>query len=436
MKVVLVNTDFMHDTDRPVQPLTMYAIAGIITPVVDELEIVEPMKYRLYPKEGKLKDILLDKLDKADLVAFTINSFSWAAISRLIHEIRAVNKEVKIVVGGIHISYYYREVLLENPQINFALTGEAEKSFPLLIKYLNGELDIEEVPNLHYLKNGQVCSNKRARLVDFQNELIPLPRYDLVENKFFDRLTFEASRGCEGNCKFCSVLFKRCWRKFSTEIVLKRLKDFKSHLDGKCKSKDFIFTDDCFTTDSNWAKSVLEGMKSLGYKEYNFLIEARAKHLWDEELLEVISEFKDLHIQIGIESGYNEGLKKINKEIRIKDVIKTAELLEKYNISKNVFTSFIIGFPWETKNECMKTIEFAAYLNDHYGITVNVAWWMPLPSYFFAKFFKDKSIFSREDFSTNKELFYKAHPNITYNDVLSIDICDSLYKNMGICWRL
>ena len=32
MKVILVNTDFMHDTDTKVQPLTMYTIAGIITP--------------------------------------------------------------------------------------------------------------------------------------------------------------------------------------------------------------------------------------------------------------------------------------------------------------------------------------------------------------------------------------------------------------------
>lgn len=64
MKVILVNTDFMHDTERPIQPLTMYTIAGIITPYVEEVEVIEPMKYRLFPENGKLVDVLIAKSKK------------------------------------------------------------------------------------------------------------------------------------------------------------------------------------------------------------------------------------------------------------------------------------------------------------------------------------------------------------------------------------
>ena len=156
MKVILVNTDFMHDTERPIQPLTMYTIAGIITPYVEEVEVIEPMKYRLFPENGKLVDVLIAKSKKASLIAFTANSFSWAEILKITLAIRENNKQVKIVVGGIHVSYFYREILKENPQISFAFTGEAEKSFPQLIKYLNGEIPIENVPNLHYMRNGRL----------------------------------------------------------------------------------------------------------------------------------------------------------------------------------------------------------------------------------------------------------------------------------------
>lgn len=83
MKVILVNTDFMHDTDTKVQPLTMYTIAGIITPYVDEVEVVEPMKYRLGYEESDLLSVVLGKIKSADLLAFTVNSFSWAEISKL-----------------------------------------------------------------------------------------------------------------------------------------------------------------------------------------------------------------------------------------------------------------------------------------------------------------------------------------------------------------
>lgn len=169
---------------------------------------------------------------------------------------------------------------------------------------------------------------------------------------------------------------------------------------------------------------------------YPLLVENMTDEEGYEALLDMIKSYDNLHIQIGIESGYDEGLKKINKEIRVEDVLKTVSLLEKYDLCKRVFTSFIIGFPWESKEECMKTIEFAAFLNDCYSITVNVAWWMPLPSNLFSKYFKDTSIFTQDNFATNKEIFYQAHPKIGVNDVMDIDRCDSIYKNLGICWRL
>ncbi|MBE5991378.1 MAG: B12-binding domain-containing radical SAM protein [Paenibacillaceae bacterium] len=438
MKVVLVNTDFTYEADLnvKVQPLTMYTIAGIISPYVDEVKIIEPMKYRLQNLQDKYFSVLLSEARDSDLIAFTVNSFSWFEISNTCKKIKETLGDKKIVVGGIHVSFFYKEILENNPQIDFALVGEAEKSFPSLIKYLNGQLSIEQVPNLKYIHNNKFISNNNAPLVDFRREKIPLPRYDLLEKHYFDRLTFEASRGCMGNCKFCSVLHKRSWRNYGEEDILTRMTEFKKHLDEKCKNKDFIFTDDCFTTDSIWAKQVLQGMMDLGFQSYNMLIEARAKNLWDESLLEVISSYDNLHIQIGIESGYDEGLSRINKEIRVSDIIKTMSLLEKYKICKNVFTSFIIGFPWETKKECMKTIQFAAFLNDQYGIEVNVAWWMPLPSRLFFSYIGDNNIFNKENFATDSKVFNYSHPNISADDLSSINICDFLYKNMGITWRL
>lgn len=438
MKVVLVNTDFTYAADIKVkvQPLTMYTIAGIISPYVEEVKVIEPMKYRLQNAQEKFISILISEARDSDLIAFTVNSFSWFEISNICKRVKETLGNKKIVVGGIHVSFFYKEILAKNPQIDFALVGEAEKSFPRLIQYLNGQIGIEQVPNLKYLNNSQVISNNNAPLVDFRSERIPLPRYDLLEKHFFDRLTFEASRGCMGNCKFCSVLHKRSWRNYGEEEVLTRIGEFKKHLDEKCKNRDFIFTDDCFTTDSTWAKQVLQGMLDLGFQSYNTLIEARAKNLWDESLLEVIGSYDNLHIQIGIESGYDEGLSQINKEIRIADIIKTMSLLEKYKICKNVFTSFIIGFPWETKKECMKTIKFAAFLNDRYGIEVNVAWWMPLPSGLFFSYIRDNDIFDKENFAIDSELFNYSHPNISAGDLSSISICDFLYKNMGITWRL
>lgn len=48
-----------------------------------EVEVVEPMKYRLGYEESDLLSVVLGKIKSADLLAFTVNSFSWAEISKL-----------------------------------------------------------------------------------------------------------------------------------------------------------------------------------------------------------------------------------------------------------------------------------------------------------------------------------------------------------------
>ena len=149
----MINTDFMHDVDTTVQPLTMYTIAGIISPFVDQVEVIEPMKYRIANLQEDILTVILKKIRDADLLAFTVNTFSWAEILRLIKKVKDNNKQIKIVIGGIHISYFYKEIMLKTPQIDYALVGEAEIAFPKFIQYLKGELRIEEVPNLKYVQH-------------------------------------------------------------------------------------------------------------------------------------------------------------------------------------------------------------------------------------------------------------------------------------------
>ena len=123
----------MHDVDTTVQPLTMYTIAGIISPFVDQVEVIEPMKYRIANLQEDILTVILKKIRDADLLAFTVNTFSWAEILRLIKKVKDNNKQIKIVIGGIHISYFYKEIMLKTPQIDYALVGEAEIAFPKFI---------------------------------------------------------------------------------------------------------------------------------------------------------------------------------------------------------------------------------------------------------------------------------------------------------------
>jgi radical SAM superfamily enzyme YgiQ (UPF0313 family) len=85
-------------------------------------------------------------------------------------------------------------------------------------------------------------------------------------------------------------------------------------------------------------------------------------------------------IQLGIESGYDNGLKNMKKGLTVDMVKECMSNLEKIDCAKKTFLSFIIGLPWESRQDCIQTIEFAKYLEEKYGALVGVSWWLPLKS--------------------------------------------------------
>ena len=86
----------------------------------------------------------------------------------------------------------------------------------------------------------------------------------------------------------------------------------------------------------------------------------RVNHM-DEELISAMSSGGCKSILFGVETGYEEGFKKINKPITCDMVIKAVKLAQKYGIM--VKATFILGFPWEGEEEIKATIKFAKKVN-------------------------------------------------------------------------
>ena len=88
-------------------------------------------------------------------------------------------------------------------------------------------------------------------------------------------------------------------------------------------------------------------------------MEARASDLKDGELLEVLQSKQIVRIAIGIECGYNIGLKNINKGLTIELLEKRLQTFQKYDLIKKMFFSFIIGFPWERTLDYKQTLDLS-----------------------------------------------------------------------------
>jgi len=425
MNVLLVNSDFSTLNDSRIMPLTMYSLGAVLRNKGYAVRILDPLLYRSGYYSVDFADTLLEICDDFDVIAFSINSLSWAYAKASAKLLRNKGYKGRIIVGGVHATRAYAS-LLENTDIDFAILGEGEISLPMVLDAIKKDSGYEGVPGVAYKHGARLYVTEQTSLMGL-DESIPLPAYDLVPPNAYKMFTFESSRGCYANCSFCSIIYKQCWRGFSQDTAFNRLKKatqaFQKHTKGPDR-KSICFIDDCFTADVKRAKELLLLMKS-DYTDYMFLIEARLKHLLDEELLKIIKSFPKISIQVGVESGYDEGLLKIKKGITVKDINQCAQVLCDYDLTQNTFFSFIIGMPGETKEDILKTVKTVSSLRYQYGILCNCVWWLPFPSpeldtlKTMQNGFSD-DIFDEIDWHLDNEIFYSIRPHLSKKEVLEI----------------
>jgi len=168
--------------------------------------------------------------------------------------------------------------------------------------------------------------------------------------------TMITSRGCPFKCVFCQSSIQAVyWRQRSAEKVFDEIK----LLYDKYDIRHIYFQDDEFCVNH---QRVIDICKKIKDSEMDLVWECltRVNHM-DDELLSTMASAGCKSIIFGIETGYEEGFKKINKPITCDMVIKAVRMAQKYGIMVKV--SFIMGFPWEGKEEMKKTIKFAKKVN-------------------------------------------------------------------------
>ncbi len=140
-------------------------------------------------------------------------------VRQLARDIKAIDRELPIVVGGHHISLSPSDLYV--PEIDVIVCGEGERVFPQLIAELGGERRLNRVPNLHYRDEAgefysTVPETKVGNLI-LHNDTWMNERPDAVRelcDPYRDHYYFlyyprpysvETARGCRYRCSFCSV---------------------------------------------------------------------------------------------------------------------------------------------------------------------------------------------------------------------------------------
>jgi radical SAM superfamily enzyme YgiQ (UPF0313 family) len=393
--------------------LSIYALGGIARDAGIEVEVMDPSRYGLRIRQRRVVEELIRGYDA---VGISATSLTWHEAFRLIENIKSINESINVIVGGVHATYF-DEHILRNTKADYVVRGEAERTFPMLLKAMEQGREPKDIPGVSYRSVGNdIVRNPLEVAPRLENGSRPL--YEAIPDRTYKMFPLETSRGCPNSCFFCSIPHRKRWRPRDPAKVMAELETINRSFMMKTLGNIVLVVDDCFTASERHVQEICSGIKERGYPN-SFVLEARITDLLKEPIISSLAGLNLTTIQVGVECGYDEGLTKVNKSgLTISKVLKGAKLLKDYGIVDKVMFSLILGLPWEGEEECLRTLDFAAALVSQYGGYVNFSWWILFPSNGWDQRQQygidvDEDLFDIQDWVTLEELFYATHPRIS-----------------------
>ena len=201
-----------------------------------------------------------------------------------------------------------------------------------------------------------------------------------------------------------------------------------------------LFVDDCFTANTERAKEISKKLKEWNFGK-KYFIEVRATDVSNSDLFENFDKDLISSMQVGVECGYDEGLKKIRKGLTIAKLLDALQTLSDKGFSEKIMLSFIIGFPWEGMDEINKTLDTIEYITTKFNIFCNLNWLLFLPSDLWKEKEQyniniDESIYDDPLWVNSKEVFEITHPLVTKEILLETQSRMAAMVEKGLSTRL
>lgn len=358
--------------------------------------------------ENILSD-LQEKIDKNkfDLIVISVLSIEYYFLIKIWSNIK-LNSNTKVIIGGIHCILSGEEVA-STKYFDLVSNGQAETIFPEILNRIRLGLDLDNIDGTYYFNriDNIIERNKNAKLLPstelwkFENDfsVFDSPYYlRPFDDKAVNRYDIEISRGCPYNCYYCgnSALKKEFSdnRNFLTIRPFDSIFELIKKMINENNIELFQIMDECFLAHPmKW----IEEFMTQYYNECNkpFIFQTRPETVIEEKI-KLISSFNiPYQVSIGVESGSEEILKMCNRKCTNYQIIKSFDILHKYKIRTNAF--FMIGFPFETRNDFFKTVELCRIIKPS---VLSVSIFQPMPGQKLTQLCLDNGFITENDIMT------------------------------------
>jgi len=182
--------------------------------------------------------------------------------------------------------------------------------------------------------------------------LIPVERY--FARKRRRQLDYISSTGCPFRCAFCAdpFVYRRKW----VAVSPGRMGEEIEGLWRRYRFEELAFQDETFFTYRDRVTLIAEQFleRDLRFQWTATLRADQAVRLGEETFQLCVRSGLD-RAMIGVESGSQEMLDWMQKDIRVEQVVESAELCARHGVG--AIFPFIVGFPNETPNSVRATLE-------------------------------------------------------------------------------
>lgn len=317
--------------------------------------------------DGFLGDMTCDGIEKKiknikpKIIGFSPYQDSLGSFSRLAGFARKELPDAHISVGGFMASFNFFSLFSCFPElIDSIIIGEGEISFSELAENIILRRDWKKTHGIVFREGQEIVRNpSQDKILDLNH--IPFPDRNTIADTIFQKNPVHicASRGCYGNCAFCSVnafgklSYGNKWRGRSIKNVVNEIEMLQKNY----QATYFKFIDDCWFPKYGKKKRAKEFCEEINKRDIK--IKFRMSCRVDDVDYKVFKELKKcglFSVSLGVESIIPRQLEEWKKEVTPEQNIAALEICKRLGII--VQMGYIMFDPDTTLEELKEHIRF------------------------------------------------------------------------------
>lgn len=310
--------------------------------------------------DAKFEKLSFDKVVKrvADfnphIAGFTAFTNEIKPCAYLAYKIKKNIPGIITVIGGAHVTALPIQTLKEFSSFDIGVIAEGEQTFLELCEGIRKQSELNNIAGLVFRDGNNIIQTKaRERILN--QDLIPMPAWDLLPKA--NTYWIHTQRGCPFKCVFC--MNHNGW--IARKASLDRVMDEIEYVIETFHPEWIRFGDELFTVDMNRTMEFLDEFIKRGFgNKVKWDIQTHVNYV-NYEMFKKFKQAKCTQIDLGVETGDIELLKKMGKGTDHKKIISAFVAAKKAGVTTGSF--FLFGQPNETLESIIDTIKFAVKLN-------------------------------------------------------------------------